>query len=400
VSKQRTRICVEGWYYLLVLAFIVGGAMMREINLLLFVAGILIGPLAISWRLVNRVLQQLDVIHKLPTGIGAGEMLVAEVAVTNERRRMDAWGITVEDRIVRCDANGDGQEQGETVRVFFPHIATQQTCVANYQGRIERRGRYAVGPLEMSTRFPLRLLRRSVTWTAKKYLYVFPRMGRLKSQWLQMVQPGRVGSRRSQQRQGMVEGEFHSLRDWRGGDSKRWIHWRTSARRNKLSVKQFERQQNQNMALLIDLWLPANPNDEDLRRVEEVISFAATAVANHCRRGSSRLLMGIAAARLETVAGVTSTGLLEECLEELAVAVPTSADRLPELLDTVLSAARPESRIVVLSTRQTELSDTERFEEIWQKPRERATLGRVMCLAADDPEFKACFELENSPAIR
>ena len=398
MAKQRTRICVEGWYYLLVLAFIVGGAMMREINLLLFVAGILIGPMAISWRLVNRVLQQMDVVHKLPTGIGAGEVLVAEVAVTNGRRRLDAWGVTVEDRIVRCDSNTGGAEQGETVRVFFPHISTQQTCVANYQGRIERRGRYAVGPLEMSTRFPLGLLRRSVTWTEKKYLYVYPRMGRLKSQWLQIVQPARIGSRRSQQRQGMVEGEFHSLRDWRGGDSKRWIHWRTSARRNKLSVRQFERQQSQNMAVLVDLWLPDDPQDDDLRRVEKVISFAATAAANQCRRGSSRLLLGIAGSKPETVAGVTSTGLLEECLEELAVAEPTPKDRLPPLLGSVLSTARPDSRIVVLSTRQTDLSDTERFEEIWQKPRERATLGRVMCLAADAPEFKACFELENSPA--
>ena len=399
MSKQRTRICIEGWYYLLVLAFIVGGAMMREINLLLFVAGILIGPMAISWRLVNRVLQQLDVVHKLPTGIGAGEMLVAEVKVTNGRRRLDAWGITVEDRIVRCDSDGDGQEQGETVRVLFPHISTQQTCVANYQGRIERRGRYAVGPLEMSTRFPLGLLRRCVTWTEKKDLYVYPRMGRLKPQWLQMMQPARVGSRRSQQRQGMVEGEFHSLRDWRGGDSKRWIHWRTSARRNKLSVKQFERQQSQNMAILVELWLPTKPDNDDLRRAEEVISFAATVVANHCRRGSSRLSMSIAGSELETVAGVTSTGLLEECLEKLAVASSTSKDRLPELLDTVLSTARPESRIVILSTRQTDLSDTERFEKIWHKPRERATLGRVKCLAVDDPEFKACFELESSLAL-
>jgi hypothetical protein len=96
---------------------------------------------------------------------------------------------------------------------------------------------------------------------------------------------------------------------------------------------------------------------------------------------------------------VTSTGLLEECLEKLAVASSTPKDRLPKLLDTVLSTARPESRIVILSTRQTDLSDTERFEEIWHKPRERATLGRVMCLAVDDPEFKACFELENSPAL-
>ncbi len=399
MPKQRTRISIEGWYYLLVLAFIVGGAMMREINLLLFVAGILIGPLVISWRLVNRVLQQMDIVHKLPGGIGAGEMLVAEVAVSNGRRRLDAWGITVEDRIVRCDSRGDGEEAGETVRVFFSHIPAQATCVANYQGRIARRGRYAAGPLEMSTRFPLGLLRRTVKFTGKQYLFVYPRMGRLTTQWMQMMQPAWIGSRRSQQRQGMVEGEFHSLRDWRGGDSKRWIHWRTSARRNKLSIKQFERQQSQNVALLADLWLPPDADADDLRRIEEVISFAATVVANHCRRGSSRLLLGIAGSKQETVAGVTSTGLLEECLEELAVAQPSSVDRLPQLLNDVLSTARPETRVVVLSTRPTDVSDTERFEEIWQKPRERATLGRVMCFAADSPEFKACFELEDRSTL-
>lgn len=399
MAKQRTRISIEGWYYLLVLAFIVGGAMMREINLLLFVAGILMGPMIISWRLVNRDLQQVDVIHKLPTGIGAGEVLVAEVAVTNARRRMDTWGVTVEDRIVYCDPDQNGQETGESVRVFFSHVPTQETRVANYQGRIQRRGRYAVGPLELSTRFPLGLLRRTVTFTGKQYLYVYPRMGRLKSQWLQMMQPARIGSRRSQQRQGMVEGEFHSLRDWRGGDSKRWIHWRTSARRNKLSVKQFERQQSQNLAVLIDLWLPPDADDDDFRRVEDVISFAATVVANHCRRGSSRLLLGIAGFKQETVAGVASTGLLEECLEELAVAQPTTVDCLPTLLNEVLSTARPESRVVVLSTRQTELSDTERFEDIWHKPRERATLGRVICFAADSPDFKACVELEEQSPL-
>jgi uncharacterized protein (DUF58 family) len=193
----------------------------------------------------------------------------------------------------------------------------------------------------------------------------------------------------------MMEGEFHSLRDWRGGDSKRWIHWRTSARRNRLSIKQFERQQSQDMALLVELWLPPDADADDLRRVEEVISFAATVVANHCRRGSSRLLLGIAGSQQETVAGVTSMGLLEECLEELAVALPTSEDRLPQLLDDVLRSARPETRVVVLSTRPTDLSDTERFEAIWQKPCERATLGRVLCCAADSPEFKACFEAED-----
>ena len=415
MPKQRTRICIEGWYYLMVLAFIIGGAVMREINLLLFVAGILIGPLVISWRIVGRSLQQVSAYRKLPAGISAGEMLIAEVTVTNGRRKGDAWGVTVEDCLKLASADvgtsaRDAWVSGESVRVFFPKIAAQATNTANYQGRLDRRGRYEVGPLMISTRFPLGLMRRTITMPDKQFLYVYPRMGRMTAAWMQMVQPSRIGSRRSQQRQGSREGEFHSLRDHRSGDSQRWIHWRTTARRNRLTVKQFERQQSQNLELLLDLWVPNNLSEElraaQQRQIEQIISFAATVCADHCRRGSSRLLLGVAGANVETVGGVTSMGLLEECLEKLAVARASETDRLPGLLDDVLTDVHPESRVVVLSPRQTDLSDTERFESIWQKPRERSTLGRVLCLPASSPEFRGCFELQerveskvrNSPA--
>ena len=404
MPKQRTTICVEGWYYLMVLAFIIGGAIMREINLLLFVAGILIGPLVISWRLVARALCQVTAVRRLPTGIESGEVLIAEVTVTNGRRKGDAWGITVEDSIKLAVADGhspaeDGWVSGEMVRVFFPRVAAGEASTAHYQGRLDRRGRYEVGPLRMSTRFPLGLLRRTVAISDKKELYVFPKMGRMTSAWMQVAQPSRVGSRRSQQRLGSVEGEFHSLRDHRSGDSQRWIHWRTTARRNKLTVKQFERQQSQNLDIILDLWLPSNLADE-MRgtwqdQIEQIISFAATVCVDQCRRGSSRLLLGIAGARVEQVGGVTSAGLLEECLEKLAVARPTDVDRLPPLLDDVLSHSHSESPVVVLSPGATDLSDTQRFESIWQKPRERAMLGRVMCLRVDSREFRECFNMHD-----
>ena len=35
-----------------------------------------------------------------------------------------------------------------------------------------------------------------------------------------------------------------------------WIHWRTSARRGELMVKEFEQQNEQDLAILIDPWLP------------------------------------------------------------------------------------------------------------------------------------------------
>ena len=409
-AKKRTRITVEGWYYLMVLSFVIGGALMREINLLLFVAGILIGPLVISWRLVGRSLHEVTAKRRLPSGIGAGEALVAEIAVSNASRKWHAWGVTVEDRI-RLENSGATPQAyanwvgGEQVRVFFPRIGAGEKKSANYQGRIGRRGRYRLGPLVLATRFPLGLMRRTVTIADEQIFYVYPEMGRMLSAWTQMVQPDRMGNRRSKQRKGSVEGEFHSLRDHRSGDSQRWIHWRTTARRNKLTVKQFEREQSQDLEIMLDLRVASGLSEFEYaareRQIELIISFAATVCADHCRRGSSRLLLGIAGQTVELVGGVTSMGLLEECLEKLAVAQPSEVDRLPELLEQVLGEGHPDSRGLVISSRRTDLSDTDRFESVWQKPRQRTALGRIVCLTVDSPEFHSCFEPKKSaPVLR
>ncbi len=404
MAKKRTRLTVEGWYYLMVLAFVIGGAVMREINLLLFVAGILIGPLLISWRLVGRSLQGITMRRRLPSGIGAREMLVAEIAISNTSRKRTAWGVTVEDQIrLVCDAPAwcANWVAGEHVRVLFPRIEVGVTQIANYHGRIGRRGRYRIGPLSVSTRFPFGLIRRTLTVADEQILYVYPKMGRMLAAWTMLAQPDRVGNQRSRQRRGSSDGEFHSLRDHRSSDSQRWIHWRTTARRNKLTVKQFEREQSQDLEILLDLFVP--PGQDEARRiqhrqeVERMISFAATVCADHCRRGSSRLLLGIAGQQIALVGGVTSMNTLEDCLEKLAVATPSDRDRLPELLDEVLSERQFDSRVVVISPQRVDLSDTDRFEAIWHKSRERSMLGRIVCLTVDSPKFRSCFEMTDEP---
>ena len=44
--RRRAWLSREGWYYCGVLAFIVGGAVLRSINLLVILAGMMIAPLA------------------------------------------------------------------------------------------------------------------------------------------------------------------------------------------------------------------------------------------------------------------------------------------------------------------------------------------------------------------
>ena len=51
--RRQTSICREGWYYVAIMAVVLGGAVLHEVNLLLILAGILLGPLLLNWRAVH-----------------------------------------------------------------------------------------------------------------------------------------------------------------------------------------------------------------------------------------------------------------------------------------------------------------------------------------------------------
>src|SRR5690606_31625150 len=63
----------EGVYYVIVLAFIIGGAVLREVNLLVILAGLMIGPLLFSWRWAAVSLANLSVERRLPRSTAAGD---------------------------------------------------------------------------------------------------------------------------------------------------------------------------------------------------------------------------------------------------------------------------------------------------------------------------------------
>src|SRR5438445_186493 len=49
-----------------------------------------------------------------------------------------------------------------------------------------------------------------------------------------------------------LEAEFHGLRQFRAGDSPRWIHWRTSARTGELVVREFDHGTHNDLVLILE----------------------------------------------------------------------------------------------------------------------------------------------------
>jgi len=391
-GKKRITICREGLYYLVVLSFIVVGAILREINLLVVVAGMMLAPLLINIRLAIATLHRLKVTRRIPANICAGDLLYVDVLASNARRWLASWAVIVEDRVEWEGEAGDGNQR--KVEVFVPHVGAGETKTMSYRGRLMRRGRYRFGPLRVSTRFPLGLVRRTITIDDEQSLVVFPRLGALKQAWYALLRAEQSGASMGRSRKGLHEGDFYGLRDWRAGDSRRWIHWRTSARRGALAVREFEQQHEQKLAILLDLWLPDESSAEQADRVELAISFAASVVADQCRRGGSQLWVGTAGESAEVIHGASSPSFLQEAMMHLALVRAASSPPLSELLSRGLSQLRGDGRLVVVSTRPLDLRGGGRFAELRKNPQALHALQQCLVIDAGSQQLGEYFVVE------
>jgi len=263
--------------------------------------------------------------------------------------------------------------------------------------RLHQRGRYQFGPLTISCSMPLGLIRATTTRYDLDHVFVSPRLGQLLPAWSRRLKLSRQGGQRSTRRRGKTEGEFYGIRDWRSGDSRNSIHWRTSAKRNKLSVRQFEQRTSQNLAIVLDLW-QASPTPIPPREVELAVSFVASLVVEHGRHGSTHLLVASASRANFFLRGTSSPVFRRELMEKLAVVEATKQDRLPEVLAEVLPKVSANAKIVIVSTRKLDLHDTERFAAIWSRINLRRVLRDVVCVDASAAEFAEWFRESHSTA--
>ena len=379
--RLQTTIRREGWYYLLILAVVFGGAVFKEVNLLLILAGMMLGPLLLNWEAVRANLRGLGIQRKLPPALSAGDRLSVTLKLTNARRRLGAWTVVVEDQVRRVESANAGNHRRPPLRpsVLFPYVPAGQSRKGGYRGRLVERGRYQFGPVRLSTRFPFGLFSRTIAVGQSETLVVFPRLGRLTQGWTARRLEAIAGADRRRGRPG-PEGDFYGVRQWRSGDGRRLIHWRSSARLGKLVVRQFERPRSRDLAVVLDLWQPEAADAEHLENVELAVSFTATVLADLCRQGGNSVYLALGDPGSECWGGSASPVLLQGFMERLATVEARADDALPALLTDVLRRVAAGAEIVVAGTRPVDPTDVTRFAVLWSDPALRERARRIRCI--------------------
>ena len=128
-------------------------------------------------------------------------------------------------------------------------LAARSTVNAGYQLPTSVRGTISLGPLVAELRDPLGLLSRTRTVAGVDTVVVAPRAHLVT---MPELGNGPLGRHLLAQARRLGPGEFHSLREYADGDEPRTIHWRASARSDKLLVKQHSVEGLRRMLVLLD----------------------------------------------------------------------------------------------------------------------------------------------------
>lgn len=308
-----------GILFILLVGSMVGRGSPTASNMLLLAFGMMAGPFVVNGTITFSMLRNAVARRKLPRHAVAGEPLTVEVRLDNFSRFFSSWMMTVRD-IIRGPG---GEWSGASL---FTRIGRRSSRESLYQLVLGRRGKYRFGPLQVMSRFPMGLVERAVVLEDYADLIVYPRIGRVirteadnRAQQADLVHQPLA-------RRGAHDDEYHALREFRPGDSARAIHWKTSARRSELMVREFEQQRRTDLTLFVDAGLPASPTSLDRQKLELAFSVAATMLVDQTRHATdSTLTLVLISATPQVRSGLAMTTTLDEMLTTLALAEPTAA---------------------------------------------------------------------------
>ncbi|MCS6913896.1 MAG: DUF58 domain-containing protein [Myxococcales bacterium] len=337
---RRLRFTREGWWFCAMTLGIGFSAMNTGNNLLYLLLGMLLSIIIASGVLSEMSLRGLSVRRLPPLRAHANQPFLMGISLCNTKRYLPSFSIEVEDL---C---GEHMLDKKCYFLKIPSGRMQQT---SYRHTLPRRGLYIFTALRISTKFPFALFRKSRLVEHRSELVVFPELVPLCHLPASLT---RAIGELSHTRRGRC-GLFYGIREYRTGDDPRDIHWRSSARRGRLVVREYEDEAIRQVALYVDNGLDEKDRNNEIliSQIEKIISWAASLAAFYLEHGYAIRLC----ARGEGAAVPLCVGLhmLGRVLTFLAL-LPTVPTDTPFSVPHALYRGREEALLLVPSGRSRE----------------------------------------------
>ena len=258
----RLRLTRWGLVYLVASVVLGMAAVNTGNNALMAVLGLALGSYVVSGIWSRQVLGNIRATIELPSEIYAGRPAVIGVELENTSRILPAYGLVVRDSAGRA-------------AIHEPLLATLDRRRHSIELVFPDRGRHELGAWRLDILLPLGFFLKSKVLIFDREVLVYPRLLPTSSALVR-----RGGGRRSPdalESRGR-EGEVTQLRDFREGDELRSLHWKQTARQQRLVVVERQRTAEKSVFFVVDPRLEDPTDTRQRDRFERLVSEVATGV--------------------------------------------------------------------------------------------------------------------------
>lgn len=271
-SKRRfsLHLTVEGWCLVVTMLLIGLAALNTAAPLLYLLFSMMCSFFVLSALLASNTIRGITVRRSMPRVWQAQVPLRVELRIRNSKLFTASYSLRVNDRLV------DGSVMGSA---FFDFIPPRKGEVAqDYECVFRKRGAYRLRGLEVATRFPFGLIERVVGFKEPLEILVLPQTITVSKR----MREARVdlGDFSSNQK-GLGSG-LYGLRNYTPEFPARDIHWKLSARRGNLIVREYESEERRRAVVVLDNRVSPDEQDDMGELFEKAIVLSASVVEWLC----------------------------------------------------------------------------------------------------------------------
>jgi len=279
--RMEYRLPREGWIYIGGIVLVALAAINTGNNLLFLILACLIASILMSGILSSLTLMGVELNLQLPEHIFAGQTVRSIVELRNEKQTLPSFSLRVE---------GSKKKKAPApvllaTPVYFPYIPRRDTVRQSVPLRFARRGLYRQEAFRIVTRFPFGFLQKARRVDIASEALVYPSV-EATQEFLEVL-PGIQGALET-----LAKGrgqDLYALRDYLPTDSARHVHWKASARLGSLMVREFAREDDTRVLLVLDPHseaAKANAAPAEKERFERTVDLCAAIAWSFHERGA------------------------------------------------------------------------------------------------------------------
>jgi uncharacterized protein (DUF58 family) len=266
VSLNRSiRLTSDGVCFVLLSVGIGVASINTGNNLLYLLFAMMLSLIVISGVLSERCFKQVHVSRRLPPALFANQSASAAFVMANRSSRLPVFSLRVMDLIEGTSVDRD---------IHLLHLLPGAMTIQSYPVLVTKRGPYVFEGIKLFTRFPFGLFMKAATFPLRSEVMVYPEIQDLPPVLLDRL--SMVGHDQSMPRGGQGT-TLHNLRLYQPGDDSRTIHWKTTARKSLLIVRETEAEDQRQVTIVLHTDIADRPDGPALQAsFEKAVSLAAS----------------------------------------------------------------------------------------------------------------------------